>query len=118
MQFVADRVLQSAHGMRPYSKKSILLLTDGHSNRGRNPVTVSKELFESYDQLSIVALGIGNGIDYRELKNISNHANPANALVFLTESFNSFHDIVRRLKERLKGRGNTCSADVLEKKRK
>ena len=118
LQFAADRVLKIAHGMRPYSKKTILLLTDGHFNKGRNPITVSRQLFETYDQLSIVALGIGNGIDYDELIGITNHNNPSNALVFLTEDFNSFHDVVENIKTSLKGNQDTCSADVLAKKRK
>ena len=119
LQFAADRVLQTAHGMRPHSKKTILVLTDGHFNRGRNPITVSGQLFETYDQLSIVALGIGNGIDYDELIGITNHTNPANLLVFWTETFNSFHNIVEKIKTKLAStHQDECSVDVLAKKRK
>ena len=117
-KFAADRVLQTAHGMRPHSNKTILLLTDGHYNRGRNPITVSRQLFETYDQLSIVAVGIGRNIDYDELIGITDHNNPANALAFFTEDFNSFHDIVEEIKTLLEGNQDECSADVLAKKRK
>ena len=118
LQLAADRVLQTAHGMRPFSKKTILLLTDGNFNTGRDPITVSRQLFETYDQLSIVALGIGNNIDYDELIGITNHNNPANALVFFTESFTTFHNIVEQIKMLLEGQQDACSADVLAKKRK
>jgi uncharacterized protein YegL len=118
LKFAKDRVLQTAHGMRPYSKKTILLLTDGHYNRGLDPITVSNELFETYDELSVVALGIGNNVDYQELIDITNHNNPANALVLFTESFTAFHDTVKEIKQLLEGQQDTCSADVLAKKRK
>ena len=119
LKFAWDRVLQESHGMRPNSKKTILLLTDGHYNSGtHNPINVAEDLFQAFnDQLSIVALGIGNNIDYQELIDITKHYNPANPLVFLTETFTSFHDIVEEIKSLLTDDQATCSADVLVKKR-
>ena len=119
LKFAWDRVLQESHGMRPNSKKTILLLTDGHYNRGtHNPINVAEDLFQAFnDQLSIVALGIGNNIDYQELIDITKHYNPANPLVFLTETFTSFHDIVEEIKSLLTDDQAICSADVLVKKR-
>ena len=119
LQLAADRVLQTAHGMRPHSKKTILLLTDGHFTIGLNPITVSRQLFETYDQLSIVAVGIGRNIGYDELIGITNHNNPTNTLAFFTEDFNSFHDIVEQIKTLLnEDQQDACSADILAKKRK
>ena len=123
LKFAWDRVLQESHGMRPNSKKTILLLTDGHYNHGtHNPINVAEDLFQAFNdpfnnQLSIVALGIGNNIDYKELIDITKHYNPANPLVFLTETFTSFHDIVEEIKSLLTDDQATCSADVLVKKR-
>ena len=56
--------------MRTHSKKTILLLTDGRSNYGSNPVIVSRQLYNQYNNLAIVALGIGN-VDYDELLDIT-----------------------------------------------
>ncbi|XP_062514372.1 collagen alpha-1(XII) chain-like [Corticium candelabrum] len=119
LKFARDRVLQESHGMRPNSKKTILLLTDGHYNHGiHNPINVAEDLFQAFnDQLSIVALGIGNNIDYQELIDITKHYNPANPLVFFTETFYSFHDIVVEIKSLLTDEQAICSADVLVKKR-
>ena len=119
LKFAWDRVLQESHGMRPNSKKTILLLTDGHYNRGtHNPINVAEDLFQAFnDQLSIVALGIGNNIDYQELIDITKHYNPANPLVFFTETFYSLHDIVEEIKRELKKGKAVCSMDVLVKKR-
>ena len=74
LQFAADRVLQETYGMRS-GKKTILLLTDGKSNHGSNPVTVASQLYTQYENLAIVALGIGSEINYDELVGITNHHN-------------------------------------------
>ncbi|XP_062514583.1 collagen alpha-1(VI) chain-like [Corticium candelabrum] len=119
LKFARDQVLQESFGMRPYSKKAILLLTDGHSNGATNPVTVAAEMFEHFKdkgELSIVALGIGDNIDYQELIDITNHHNVANPLVYFTQTFQSFHEAVSTLKT-LTEQVDTCSADVLDKKR-
>ena len=105
--------------MRPRSKKTILLLSDGRSNTGSDPITVARKLYNDYDDLAIVALGIGD-INKDELQNITNHYNPLNPLVVLFKTYNSFHKIVNEITEMLMQDQDTCSAgaDVLTKKRK
>ncbi|XP_062514308.1 uncharacterized protein LOC134189926 [Corticium candelabrum] len=118
LQFVADRVLQRQHGMRSYSNRTILLLTDGKSNKGRNPVDVSKSLYNEYENLSIVALGIGNKINYEELKNMTNHRNEYNPLVLLLRSQQDFTNIVVQIILSLQQGQSKCDVDLLAKKRK
>ena len=118
LQFAADRVLQEAYGMRRHGKKAILLLTDGKSNHGSNPVTVASQLYKEYKKnLAIIALGIGGQINYRELKGITNHHNSNNLLVLLN-SYQSFTDIVREIISMLGKNQDKCHADVLDKKKR
>ena len=104
--------------MRHSSHRTILLLTDGKSNRGRNPVNVSKSLYNEYEDLSIVALGIENNINYEELRNMTNHRNEYNQLVVFLHSHQEFTDIVNQIIYSLKQGQSKCDVDLLAKKRK
>jgi uncharacterized protein YegL len=118
LQFTADRVLNESHGMRQDSNKTILLLTDGQSNYGSDPVTVSSELFQIYEnKLAIIALGIGDKISYQELKNITNHQNLQNALL-LFGKYKEFTEIVEFIVGQLSKGVGTCEADFLDKKKR
>jgi uncharacterized protein YegL len=120
LQFVAEQVLRTDRGMRAHSKKTILLLTDGQSNTGSEPVKVASRLYRQYDDLAIVALGIGSRVNYDELLGITNHYNPFNPLVLYLENYQNFSDIVSEIVKYLSEGQNTCEpgADILEKKRK
>ena len=124
LQLVNDQVFQVSRGMRPYGKKSILLLTDGHSNHGQNPVTAANALrtrFGSND-FSIIALGIGSNIDYQELKDITFHQNPNNPFVAALNNYADFQTTVNQLLQYLQAGTSTCTATggsiLLDKKRK
>ena len=118
LQFAADRVLQETYGMRRHGKRTILLLTDGKSNHGSNPVTVASQLYNQYENLAIVALGIGSEINYDELVGITNHHNSYNPLVLLG-SYQNFTDIVNEIIDLLGGhKQDTCQADFLDKKKR
>jgi uncharacterized protein YegL len=118
LQFTADRVLNKSHGMRKYSKKTILLLTDGKSNHGSNPVTVASKLFKKYEgKLAIIAVGIGDKINYQELVNITKHQNLENPLLILG-SYHDFTTIVDYILGLLKNGAGICESDILDKKKR
>ena len=118
LQFVGDRVLQRQHGMRSYSSRTILLLTDGKSNRGENPVEVANTMYGNYTNLAIVALGIGDRIDYEELKNVTNHHNRYNPLVLFLRDHQAFTEIVDKITTFLQYGQSKCELDVLDRRRK
>eukprot|EP00118_Oscarella_pearsei_P025148 m.307615 g.307615 ORF g.307615 m.307615 type:complete len:393 (+) comp42532_c0_seq1:394-1572(+) len=124
IQLASDHVFQTQHGMRLYSKKSVLLLTDGHSNRGKNPVQAAKSLHAklSYSGFNIIAMGIGHNINYQNLKDITVHSNQYNPLVYALNSYQDFETTVNEILQLLKGGTGTCTASggsiLLDKKRK
>ena len=119
LQFAADRVLQERYGMRSYSNRTILLLTDGKSNRGRDPVEVANRLYSQYEHLSIVALGIGDKIDYDELENVTNHHKGLeNLLVLYLHSHEDFTTIVNEIIKLLQRGQSKCEISLLDKRRK
>jgi hypothetical protein len=119
LNFTATKVLQENSGMRRQSKKTILLLTDGRSNYGSDPVAMASRLYKTYENLTIIAMGIGNDIDYNELKDMTIHRNKYNFLVLLN-SYETFSTIVDEITKLLKRRQatDTCTADVLSKKKR
>jgi secreted protein with Ig-like and vWFA domain len=103
--------------MRQHSKKTIVLLTDGQSNYGSNPVTVARKLSRDYgNKLAIIALGIGDQINYQELKNITKHHEDNLLVIF--GSYKAFTSVVDKIIDLLSHGQDQCDADFLDKKKR
>ena len=87
-----DKIFQERKGMRSKSKRQILLLTDGHSNKGTNPGDVATELHNKL-RIDIYALGIGDSVNITELKSITKERSTMNLLYNLL--FNDFSEFFK-----------------------
>lgn len=96
--------------MRSNSKRTILLLTDGRSNRGTPPGQVATQL-HSQMGVDIYALGIGGNVDVVELQSITKQKNPVNLLyLLLFNGFEEFFEIEKIIKDDLDQSGLQCKA--------
>eukprot|EP00117_Sycon_ciliatum_P013186 scpid49812/ scgid13943/ Sushi, von Willebrand factor type A, EGF and pentraxin domain-containing protein 1; Polydom len=61
-----SHIFQHKFGMRTESKKRLILLTDGYSNRGGPPTPYAEKLHDDVG-VDIFPIGIGTGVNLREL---------------------------------------------------
>ncbi|XP_062508760.1 complement C2-like [Corticium candelabrum] len=62
LEHVRDNIFSASHGMRRFSTKKLMVLTDGNYNSGGDPKDVARSLHERkfFDQVDVFALGIGD----------------------------------------------------------
>ena len=110
LEYCRDNLFQTLAGMRSNSKRQILLLTDGKSNRGTPPGQVATELHEKQG-VDIYALGIGSGVNVAELQAITKERSPINLLYLaLFNDFHEFFQVSSIVKSDLDHSGNKCKA--------
>jgi uncharacterized protein YegL len=110
LEHCRDKIFRTHAGMRSNSKRQILLLTDGRSNRGTSPGLVATELHDHLG-VDIYALGIGSGVNIAELQAITKERSPINLLYLAL--FNDFHEFFRVggiVKSDLDRSGRKCKA--------
>ena len=93
LEYCRDNIFQTRYGMRNNSKRQILLLTDGHSNRGTAPGDVARQLFGGMD-VAVYALGIGYNINLDELKSIT-HTRSNNNMLHVMLAFANYGEFSR-----------------------
>ena len=72
----------------------VIFITDGHSNRGKDVCEAAK-CWSSFSNINVFPIGIGSGVDYKELKCIrGNIVNGASRL-----SLRNFSDLVDFIKD-------------------
>eukprot|EP00118_Oscarella_pearsei_P005401 m.24837 g.24837 ORF g.24837 m.24837 type:complete len:387 (+) comp28686_c0_seq1:68-1228(+) len=114
LQTVKDQILTEAAGMRPFSKKTILVLTDGKSNRGVDPGIVSNQIVTMFPGIEIIGLGIGSNVDLQELQAITHHNNAqANILLAGFENFTNIVDVIIALA----GQCKLIAEDIYDKRK-
>lgn len=99
IRYVADTIFTTEHGMRPHTKKLLIVLTDGESNDQK---TTFQEASEAANRKGIIRFAIGVGPAFfrkpearDELQKIA--SSPTN--VFPVESFAGLHALQAQLKE-------------------
>ena len=96
--------------MRSNSKRQILLLTDGQSNKGPNPGDVATQLHNN-SRIDIYALGIGDNVNITELKSITKPRSKMNLLSnLLFNDFSEFLKVNKFVKADLALSGAKCKA--------
>ncbi|XP_061446539.1 integrin alpha-X-like [Rhineura floridana] len=92
--FVMDKVFTPERGMRPHSKKLLIVLTDGVSNDKNTKFEVATE---AADKKGIIryAIGVGRHTNQAELRKIASSPNN----VFPVESFDALDNLQNQLKE-------------------
>eukprot|EP00118_Oscarella_pearsei_P010116 m.60802 g.60802 ORF g.60802 m.60802 type:complete len:266 (+) comp34945_c0_seq2:484-1281(+) len=126
LQLCLDHIFKEEHGMRRYGHKNVLLLTDGKSNVGRDPVPVAKKLNETLSNgqistFSIIAVAIGRHINFTEINEITMNRDPSNPFVFYSKKYEKFLDIANSLLTLLTEGNNekdACQISYYDKKRK
>ena len=120
LEHCKNEIFQESNGMRSNSKRQILLLTDGRSNRGTSPGDVATELHDKM-QIDIYALGIGANVNIVELKSITKERSKNNLLYFslLFNDFAEFFKVSELVKDDLDHSGKQCKAasKIYDKKR-
>ncbi|XP_048857340.1 integrin alpha-X-like, partial [Brienomyrus brachyistius] len=96
IRYVLTEMLVQERGMRPDSKKLLVVITDGRSNDPRNTFDAVIPLAE---KMGVVRYAIGVGKDYSigELRQIA--SSPSN--VFESDSFDALNSIQEQVKEKL-----------------
>nr|XP_023700864.1 integrin alpha-X-like isoform X1 [Paramormyrops kingsleyae] len=107
IRYVLTNMLVPERGMRPDSKKLLVVITDGRSNDRRDTFHAVIPLAE---QMGVVRYAIGVGKDYsiEELRQIA--SSPSN--VFESDSFDALNSIQEQVKEKLfsiEGTSNSTS---------
>ena len=88
IKYVRDNIFDTRYGMRPSSTRRLLVVTDGKSNVGRDPVAKAAKLHAAKN-VDIYALGIGNKIsqdNIMELLNLSDNTRKEYLLPYLAFS--------------------------------
>ena len=109
IQCACDHMLNSPCGFptteskKKASEITVVFITDGYSNRGKNVCTAAK-CWSSFYNINVFPIGIGNGVNYRELDcikgGIANGANPFNL-----RDFKELHKLLAEVKkESIKGK--------------
>ena len=119
LEYCRDNIFQTRNGMRSNSKRQILVLTDGKSNKGIKPGIVATQL---HDQMGvdIYALGIGSGVSIAELKSITKERSQNNLLYnLLFFDFYEFSQVSGLVKDDIDSSGMQCKAasKIFDKKK-
>lgn len=120
LEYCRDSIFQTSKGMRQNSKRTILLLTDGHSNMGGKPGPVAQQLHVHPYDVAIYALGIGSYINVLELQEITKPRSQNNPLAFfIFTDFQEFFTIAGYVQDEVDGTGQCKAAKtILDKKKK
>ena len=119
LEYCRDNIFQTSNGMRSNSKRQILVLTDGHSNRGIKPGIVATQLHDQMG-IDIYALGIGSGVSIAELKSITKERSQNNLLYnLLFFDFYEFSQVSGLVKDDIDSSGMQCKAasKIFDKKK-
>jgi uncharacterized protein YegL len=82
-------MLTTAHnGARPHVAKYVIVLTDGRSNDNSRTVDAAKKL-HTVANVTVIAIGIGKGIDMNELNIIASDRNHT----FVVNNFDLLHTL-------------------------
>ncbi|XP_042327561.1 integrin alpha-X-like [Sceloporus undulatus] len=100
IRFVVNKVFIPQRGMRPHSKKVLIVLTDGQSNDNTNTFAIAKE---DADKKGIIRYAIGVGKEFLrnqdELRNIASSAKN----VFYVKGFNALSSLQKELQNKIFG---------------
>ena len=78
----------------------VIILTDGHSNHGRNACSAA-DCWSFFYNINVFPIGIGDKVNYQELDCIKGRTvNGAN--LFSLRDFNELHDLLKKVKRRSK----------------
>ncbi|XP_062813169.1 integrin alpha-X-like [Anolis carolinensis] len=98
IRYVAEEIFTSRHGMRPDSKKILIVLTDGNSN-DINTAFETANVAADRKNITRYAIGVGKEISKDELHTIASSGEN----VFQAENFNALHTLQRELQNKVFG---------------
>ncbi|XP_026538092.1 integrin alpha-X-like [Notechis scutatus] len=96
--YVVEKVFTANRGMRPHSKKLLIVLTDGISNDRR---TTFKEATEAANKKGIIRYAIGVGQNFLTAQDELRRIASSNENVFPVESFGALEQLQRQLKDKI-----------------
>ncbi|XP_062602572.1 collagen alpha-3(VI) chain-like [Saccostrea cucullata] len=88
LNYVRSNVLQENHGARHNVAKYVIVLTDGRSNDNSRTVSAATALHK-VPNVTVIAIGIGHGIDRNELNIIASDKNHT----FVVNTFELLHTL-------------------------
>ncbi|KAK9397610.1 integrin alpha-M-like [Crotalus adamanteus] len=95
---VVDQVFTVNRGMRPHSKKLLIVLTDGVSNDRR---TTFKEATEAANKKGIIRYAIGVGQNFLTAQDELRKIASSNENVFPVESFDALDQLQKQLEDKI-----------------
>ena len=112
-----DNVFVTTEGMSPAAKKRVLLITDGKSNEGGNPIGVAQALF--YDKgVTVLPVGVGTNVNFQELNDLRQVPHATNSIFgnMILYDFNNFGDMVGEIDRTLQAQPpGSCQTNVFKK---
>ena len=93
---------KQSNGMREFSKKMLVLITDGKSNRPNLTLAQTELLHADQRKIQVIAIGVGSGVNVPELKSIAS----SDDNVFILENFDMFDKVKERISSAI------CEAEV------
>ncbi|XP_070585916.1 integrin alpha-X-like [Erythrolamprus reginae] len=96
--YVVNEVFTANHGMRPHSKKLLIVLTDGISNENG---TTFQQATEAANQKGITRYSIGVGKDFVTAQDELRRIASSNENVFRVESFDALKQLQKQLKDKI-----------------
>ncbi|XP_025024973.1 integrin alpha-D-like [Python bivittatus] len=98
IRFVVEKVFTAKHGMRPHSKKLLIVLTDGISNDQMNTF---ENTTEAASKKGIIRYAIGVGRDFLTAQDELRKIASSNENVFPVASFEGLDQLQKQLKDKI-----------------
>ncbi|KAJ7314092.1 hypothetical protein JRQ81_006027 [Phrynocephalus forsythii] len=98
IRYVVEQVFIPEHGMRPHSKKLLIVLTDGISNDNRNTF---EEARQAADAKGIIRYAIGVGRDFLRAQDELGKIASSAGNIFPVGSFDALDSLQQQLKEKI-----------------
>ena len=108
-----DEIFTEENGMRRDSKKRILLITDGMSNRGEPPVPIATQLHHQRE-VDVFPVGVGTNVNLREMNGMKLFHDKDSLLskLLILPDFSSLDSVVDEVRTTARNKGR-CQANLV-----